>query len=558
MSATERRCRWQPARCLGQGLLVGLALLLTGASPDAAAQAPGAISPAPLAAPVPSPIRAMNRHVATLRANPFGVAPQTRAAEAEHRIELALRGGGALQVGVVRRDPGAMVQIDGASMFMLVPEDTTDSTPEAAHAEAQLAAAALEQVIAATRESRDLKALLRAGAIALAASAGMWVALVALRRLRRRLGARLAALAVVHSRRLRVDGVEVVRSEGLVRLLHLVLAGMFWLLTLLVMYAWTSVVLGLFPYTRPWADRLDGFLIDLLLRFALATAHAVPGLLAAALIFWAAWALSAWLRRFFGSIAAGQITVGWVDPDVARTTSRLCISGVWLFALAMAYPYLPGSDTEAFKGVSVLVGLMISLGASNLVGQFASGLILTYTRTFRTGEYVRIGAHEGTVMTQGTFTTRLRTGMGEEITISNNAILGEVTRNYSRAVKGPGYIVDTTVTIGYDTPWRQVVAMLEEAARRTAGVLADPKPQVFQVALSDFYPEYRLVCQAVPHEPRPRALVTSELHANVQDVFNENGVQIMSPHYRSDPPDPKVVPPAAWYPPPARRPGDEG
>jgi small-conductance mechanosensitive channel len=270
-------------------------------------------------------------------------------------------------------------------------------------------------------------------------------------------------------------------------------------------------------------------------RFALAIVHAIPDLLAAALIFWLAWALTRMMRGFFAKVGAGHVRLSWLDADVAPITSKLCIAAIWLFALAMAYPYLPGSDTEAFKGLSVLVGLMLSLGASNLVGQLASGLILTYTRTFHNGEYVRVDQHEGTVVSLGTFTTRIRTGMGEELTISNSQVLGAVTHNYSRTVKGRGFIVDTTCTIGYDTPWRQVNAMLIEAARRTPGVLMDPAPQVFQVALSDFYPEYRLVCQAVPDQPRPRAEVMSLLHANVQDVFNEHGVQIMSPHYLGDP-----------------------
>jgi len=170
----------------------------------------------------------------------------------------------------------------------------------------------------------------------------------------------------------------------------------------------------------------------------------------------------------------------------------------------------------------------------------------------RRGEFVRVGEHEGTVTEMGMFTTRIRTGMGEELTLPNSLILGTVTKNYSRAVKGPGFIVDTTVTIGYDTPWRQVVAMLVEAAHRTDGVLADPAPRVVQVALSDFYPEYRLVCQAVPSQPRPRVEVINALHANIQDVFNEYGVQIMSPHYLGDPTEAKVVAKQDWHRPPAR------
>ena len=151
------------------------------------------------------------------------------------------------------------------------------------------------------------------------------------------------------------------------------------------------------------------------------------------------------------------------------------------------------------------------------------------------------------------FTTTVRTGLGEELTLPNSMITGTVTRNYSRTVQGAGYIVDTTVTIGYDTPWRQVEAMLVEAARRTPGILESPAPVVFQTALSDYYPEYRLVAQAVPSQPRPRAEVLTLLHANIQDVFNEHGVQIMSPHYMGDPQVPKVVQPDDWFAPPAKR-----
>jgi len=201
---------------------------------------------------------------------------------------------------------------------------------------------------------------------------------------------------------------------------------------------------------------------------------------------------------------------------------------------------------------------MLSLGASSFVAQVAAGLILTYTSTLRKGEYVRVGEHEGTVVEVGAFNTRIRTGLGEEIVLPNNFITGVATRNYSREVQGAGYIVDTVVTIGYDTPWRQVEAMLTEAARRTPGVLESPAPRVYQTALTDWYPEYRLVAQAIPDQPRPRAEVLSALHANIQDVFNENGVQIMSPHYVLDPSEPKVVPKSRWYTAPAKAPEPSG
>jgi small-conductance mechanosensitive channel len=534
------------------GLLRALWLGLLLVGPAWAADAP---ADAKLLAERPeAQIRVMNRLVATLRGSLYGISATARAGEAQRRIDDALQSAGAPSVSTADRPEGTMVLLDGAMMFAIVPADTVDNSLPAARAEAQRSAALLQQAIEESRESRDLKTLLIALAVSLAATALAGALAWGAYRLRQRVERWIVGRTLAHADRLRVGGVDIVKREGLVRIEQLLLDSVFWLFVLLLAYEWLSVLLAQFPFTRVWGEQLNGFLFGLLGRFALAIARALPDLLAAALIFWLAHLLTRLLRGFFARVSSGQVRVGWLGADVALTTSRLCVVVVWLFALVMAYPYLPGSDTEAFKGLSVLVGLMLSLGASNLVGQLASGLILTYTRAFHDGEYVRIDQHEGTVLKLGSFTTRIRTGMGEELTISNSQVLGSVTRNYSRAVKGRGFIVDTTVTIGYDTPWRQVNAMLVEAARRTPGVLADPPPRVFQVALSDFYPEYRLVCQAIPTEARPRAEVMSALHANVLDVFNEHGVQIMSPHYLGDPAQAKVVPREQWYASPAKPP----
>ena len=328
----------------------------------------------------------------------------------------------------------------------------------------------------------------------------------------------------------------------------------FWGFAFLLTYEWVSLLLAQFPYTRVWGEQLNGFLLGVVLRLGDAILGAIPDLITAAAIFILARFADQMLKSFIERVQMGQIQLTWLDADLATPTRRLSRLMLWLFALAMAYPYLPGAQTEAFKGISVLLGLMVSLGASGLVGQAASGMILTYGRVFRRGEFVRVGEHEGTVVELGLFATRVQTGLGEELSLPNSLIMGAVTKNYSRTAKGAGFILDTTVTIGYDTPWRQVSAMLVEAASRTEGVLVDPPPRVFQTALSDYYPEYRLVCQAIPAGPRPRAEVLSALHSNIQDVFNEYGVQIMSPHYYLDPSEPKVVARENWFAPPAKQP----
>jgi small-conductance mechanosensitive channel len=322
---------------------------------------------------------------------------------------------------------------------------------------------------------------------------------------------------------------------------------------LLLGYEWLSFVLSRFPYTRPLGESLNTYLLQVAVYLFDGVISALPGLGIAVVIFFIARGFSGFVQRLLKRMAAPGSSDAWLNSETLQPTRRLTSLAIWLFALAMAYPYLPGSGTEAFKGLSVLVGLMISLGASSVVGQAASGLILTYTRTLRPGEYVRVGEHEGTVTEVGMFTTRIRTGIGEVLTIPNSMITGTVTKNYSRAVAGPGYLLDTSVTIGYDTPWRQVEAMLIEAAQRTKGALCTPTPLVLQTALSDYYPEYRLVVHAAPGHAQSRAALLSALHANIQDVFNEYGVQIMSPHYIADPQDAKLVPKAQWYADPARR-----
>jgi small-conductance mechanosensitive channel len=397
---------------------------------------------------------------------------------------------------------------------------------------------------------------LHSGAKALIATAVLLLLVWVLHRIRVWVAARMLPLVQEKSSKLRVDGEVILNSEFVLKTVTWVFAIFYWLVTLLLVYEWLGYLLGRFPYTRPWGESLRQYLLIMAGNIIRSIVTAIPNLLIAFIIFLIANAVVKLLNSFFDRVEKGQINVSWLDRDTVRPTRRLVPAAIWLFAVAMAYPYLPGSDTQAFKGLSVLLGLMISLGGSSLIGQAASGLILMYSRTMRAGEYVSISDKEGTVVELGLFTTRIRTGMGEELTLPNSLILGAVTKNYSRTVQGHGFIISTTVTIGYDTPWRQVHAMLIEAAGRTSGVLSDPAPRVFQTALSDYYPEYRLVCQAVPSTPLPRAVVMTSLHANIQDVFNEYGVQIMSPHYMGDPSKAKVVPKEEWYAAPAVPPGE--
>jgi len=218
---------------------------------------------------------------------------------------------------------------------------------------------------------------------------------------------------------------------------------------------------------------------------------------------------------------------------------------LWLFGLIVSYPYLPGSGSDAFKGVTVFVGLVISLGSSGIVNQLMSGLTLTYSRALTVGDMVRIGECEGVVTAISLLSVKLRTFQGEEITVPNAVVVGQSTTNYTKLAASGGCYLATSVTIGYDTPWRQVRSLLLLAAERTRNVKREPPPRVIQDALDDFYVRYRLVVGL--DDPTDRLLTRDRLHANIQDAFNEFGVQIMSPHYESDPDSRKIVPRPRWH-----------
>lgn len=320
-----------------------------------------------------------------------------------------------------------------------------------------------------------------------------------------------------------------------------------WGLCFLLVDVWMTFVLEQFDATRAWGERSTAWMVETLSHLASSVAAALPGLVVAVLIFTLARLVSRANSAFLNRVQRGEASVGWLDMDTVTPTRRISNVAIWLFALAMAYPYLPGANSDAFRGVSVLVGLMLSLGGSGVIGQVMAGMSLMYSRSLRVGEYVRIGDTEGTVTQLGVFATKLHTGLGEEVSLPNSVVFGQPVRNFSRLVQDGRFVLQTTVTIGYATPWRQVHAMLLEAAHRTPGVAPEPAPYVVQTALSDFYVEYRLCAQSNRAAPDSRAEAMSHLNANVQDVFNENSVQIMSPHYMTDPPSPQVVAPdAAW------------
>ena len=259
------------------------------------------------------------------------------------------------------------------------------------------------------------------------------------------------------------------------------------------------------------------------------------------------------MRLFFSAIARGSIRLTNFAPEWAWPTYKIARFAIVAFGVIVAYPYIPGSESAAFKGVSLFIGVVFSLGSSSAIANLIAGYLMTYRRAFKVGDRVQIGDMLGDVIETRLQATHLRTLKNEELVVPNSLLLNSQVMNYSSLAAKQGLILHTTVGIGYETPWRQVEAMLLLAAERTSGLLKEPAPFVLQKSLGDFAVNYELnVYCGDPHAMLP---LYTALHRHILDVFNEYGVQIMTPAYRDDPEQPKLVPREQWYAAPAS-PGD--
>lgn len=346
---------------------------------------------------------------------------------------------------------------------------------------------------------------------------------------------------------------EAMRLERIQRLLTGVFRALRLVITVLLLYAYLHLVLQFFPWTRPLAHRLMSYLLVPLATIGYAVWEQVPNLFFLAVLVVIIRFLLRLMRVFFDGIAQETITFKSFYPEWALPTYKICRLLVIAFAAVVAFPYIPGSESPAFRGVSIFIGVLVSLGSQSAIANTMAGVLMTYRRAFRIGDRVKIGDVTGDVTLIRLQVTHLRTIKNEEITVPSATILNSNVINYSVLARERGLILHTSVTIGYDTPWRQVHALLKLAARRTPRLLREPEPFVLQTQLNDFYVTYEL--NAYTDHPNAMIEIYSDLHRNIQDAFNEYEVQIMSPHYLSDRPVPTVVPKERWYEPPAETPG---
>ncbi len=368
----------------------------------------------------------------------------------------------------------------------------------------------------------------------------------------RRLNSFLERRVKLRMQNLEAKSKRIIRGEHLWGLVHGVLRLLRALIVLFLIYGFANFALSLFPQTRYTAHTLFKFVAAPLGDMVDAIIDFIPSLVFLVVVFFITRYGLKVARSVFAAIDTGRLQIKGFEVEWAWPTYRLVRLGIIIFALVIAYPYIPGSESAAFKGISILLGVLFSLGSTSVISNVIAGYTMTYRRAFRIGDRVKIGDTVGDVTEMRVLVTHLRTPKNEEVVIPNSTILnGEVT-NYSTMARGQGLILHTMVGIGYEVPWRQVEAMLLQAAERTEGLLKEPRPFIRQKSLADFAVNYEL--NAYCDDASQMVKLYTEIHRNIQDVFNENGVQIMTPAYEGDPAEPKIVPKDRLYTPPATKP----
>ncbi len=406
------------------------------------------------------------------------------------------------------------------------------------------------------RKSYSRESILYGALYTVIAALVLFAAIVVIRKLFRKIDSVIETRYKARIGSIHIKSLELVQAERLAELLVSAVRLIRITLIVLAVYVFLNTVLSFFPWTRPISAKLLGYVLIPLKVIGNGILAHIPNVIFLAVLIVITRYVFKLMQIFFSGVEKGTITIAGFYPEWAQQTYRLARFVVLAFVAVIAFPYIPGSDTPAFKGISIFVGILFSLGSQSAIANVIAGVALTYRRVFKIGDRVKIGDIVGDVTEMKMAVTRLRTVKNEEVAVPNGVILNSAVINYSTLAKEKGLILHTSVTIGYDTPWRQVHGLLLLAADRTPGLLRQPEPFVLQTSLDDFFVSYELNVYTDKTEGMNR--LYSALHKNIQDAFNEYGVQIMSPHYEADRSKATFVPKEHWFDAPAERLEKEG
>jgi small-conductance mechanosensitive channel len=478
------------------------------------------------------------------------ISPEERARAIAERIR-SIAGNSNISISDVRAvDLGLGTGIFAGDQRLMVVFDADAqlaSLPRLAMAE--LVVLKIQEGITDYRQARSRQSIIRSAAVAGVATLVLvgivllviWLYKRLFQMLERRYRQRIQSVGI--------QSFQVVRAEQIWNTLQQIIRGGRLILLLAVFFFYLNFVLARFPWTRAAAQQMRGYVIRPLETIGAGILNHIPAIIFLLILYFITRATVKLIHKFFDALGRGEVKISGFDAEWSESTYKLIRLGVVVLALVVAYPYIPGGRSEAFKGITIFIGLVFSLGSSSAIANLIAGYTMTYRRAFHIGDRVKIGDMMGDVTEMRLQVTHLKTVKNEEVIIPNSQILNNEVVNYSSLASNKGLILHTTVGIGYETPWRQVEAMLLMAADRTAGIMKDPPPFVFQKALGDFAVTYEINIYC--DNAQTMGIVYTRLHRNVLDLFNEYGVQIMTPAYERDPEKPKLVPKEQWFSAPA-------
>lgn len=345
----------------------------------------------------------------------------------------------------------------------------------------------------------------------------------------RKLKVRIQKLKDTRLKPISIQNYELLDTQRQVNLLIFLSNLLRYVIMLLQLLITIPLLFAIFPQTKGLAYQIFSYIWNPIKNILVGIVDYIPNLFAILIICFAVKYLVRLVHYLSREVEAGRLKFGGFYPDWAMPTYHIIRFLLYAFMIAMIYPYLPGAKSGVFQGISVFIGLIVSLGSSTVIGNVIAGLVITYMRPFKLGDRIQLNDTTGNVIEKTPLVTRIKTPKNEVVTIPNSFIMSSHTVNYSVSAREYGLIIHSEVTIGYDVPWRQVHQLLIEAALNTPGVIDDPRPFVLETSLSDWYPVYQI--NAYIREADKLAQIYSDLHQNIQDRFNEAGIEIMSPHY---------------------------
>lgn len=427
-------------------------------------------------------------------------------------------------------EEGADIYV-GQEILMTVTKRDAEAEDTDVHSLAVSHLQTLKEGIEAYREKRSSRSLLISAGIAIGVTFLAFLFLWVLAKFFQKIMDQIVLLKERYIPALRIKKFEILSKERITGVILFFVKVFQAIIFVSIIYFYFTIVFSLFPWTEDWAPKLLNYILTPIKTIGTFIKDFIPNLFFIIVICFVTRYLLVVVKSIFHEIEVGNLTFRSFHREWAEPTYKLVRFLIFTFALVVIFPYLPGSGSPAFQGVSVFLGLLLSLGSSSAVSNIVAGVVLTYMRPFKIGDRVKIAETMGDVLEKSLLVTRIRTIKNIDVTLPNSTVLGSHIINYSMTsrLEELGLILNTTVTIGYDVDWRIVQKLLIEAALRTPDVVQKAKPFVLQTALNDFYVSYELNCYT--HSPNRMAVIYSELHKHILDVFNENGVEIMSPHY---------------------------